>query len=164
MTDLKRSQSEIVARMKDPEVVDRDTPWGVERSRYLMALEYENAREFLRQDQDPKQWNAGIMRTEEQVREEAVSYLRHAWEKANGQRALSAQRSLLHFAGLLWLIGSPEADSLIDELDDWTHYGKPQLVKISDLFGFPWREHDDGKWCEHAGAPAKTADEVMSSR
>lgn len=162
-TPIRRTQDEIVARIRDPEVERRDTPFGVERSRYLQALEYENARQFLRADQDPKAWSETVLRTEERVREEIADYLKYAWEKANGRRALSAQRTLLQFSGLLWLLSSPEAEEIIDDLEDWTHYGKPQLVRVSELVDFPWRDHDDGKWVEfgESGVNEKTAAEVL---
>lgn len=162
-TPIKRTPTEIVARIRDEDVARRDTPFGVERSRYLSALDYQDARQFLNADQDPQKWAESVLRTEEQVRNEITDHLRYAWDKANHRRAMSAQRTLLHFTGLLWLLSSPEADEIVDELEDWTHYGKPQLVRISEMVGFPWRDHDDGKWVEFGehGNREMTADEVL---
>lgn len=162
MTNISRTPDQIVARIKDPAVAKRDTA-GDERSRYLDALDWNRAQEFLRADSGytEESWSARQIRTVEQAKEEIRKHLVAAWEKANGLRAVSAVRSLCHFAGLLWLIGSTEADEVVRSIEDWDYYGKPQLVLISELIDFDWRSADNGKWQTNSGGEVKTADEVL---
>lgn len=160
--NLNRTQDEIVARIKDPAVAKRDST-GDERSRYLDALDWSRAQEFLRpgHPHTEESWGARQTVTVEQVREMMASYMAQAWRKANDRRALSAVRTLCYFAGLLWLMGSREADEVAKSIEDWDFYGKPQLVLVCELIDVDWRALDDGKWLTHSGAQPKSADEVL---
>lgn len=97
--------------------------------------------------------------TEQETGEEKIrDYMKFAWEKANGCRGLSAARSINHMANWLWLDGK---DELSEEIRQYTHYGKPQLVRICEEYGIDWRKYDDGCWCESEDGPTYTANEIL---
>lgn len=165
-TPLPRTPDEILARMTSADVVERDQ-FGVERSRYLEALPHEKALPYLKADsplRDPAAWAKVQMTSTEGVRAAIADYLTYAWQKANTRRALSSLRSLCHFAGLLWLLRSDEADRVLEQLPRWACYGKPQLVMVAEMIGFDWRAADDGAWVvtkDDGTETIRTADEVL---
>lgn len=72
-----------------------------------------------------------------------VDYLPFAWGKANNCRGLSAGRSIDHMTTWLWMLGEDDAATAIQ---DYIHYGKPQLRAISEKYGFAWQDADTGRW------------------
>ena len=79
-----------------------------------------------------------VQPTREAVVAKILEYMPFAWEKANGERGISAGRSMLKMSAWLWLIGEEGIDC-----EDYDNYGKPQLRAICELLGFDWR-----KWSE----------------
>lgn len=151
-TPLPRTPEEILVRLKQVEILGHDTH-GLERSRLLDALPYSMAREYL---QNAAGWNEEEWEqnhrttTKEAVLASLVDWLPHAWNRANGQRATSAYRSVAHACGALWLLGS-EHDALVAQLTASKpvtegYFGKRELVQICEAVSFSWREHDDGRW------------------
>jgi hypothetical protein len=45
----------------------------------------------------------------------------------------------------LWLLGD-EYRGAVEELNDYDHYGKPQLRAICERLDIDWRSLDDGRW------------------
>jgi hypothetical protein len=157
---IPRTENQILQRLK--EIADADDMFGVERSRLLEALSWQAAQSFLQDghDHEEAEWEDHRLKTTGQVIDQIVSYLGFAWGKANESRGLSAQRSLAHFRGLLYLLGSDH-----DELRQWIgspehyqFYGKPQLVKVSEVVGFDWRTVDNDEWKN-----AEDADDVLTA-
>lgn len=93
-------------------------------------------------------------------KENIIEYMPFAWEKANCCRGLSAYRSINHMANWLWLDGY---DKLSREIRDYSYYGKPQLVKICELFGIDWKEYDDDCWRNDEDEEGKSAEEVLNA-
>jgi hypothetical protein len=132
-----RTQDEIVARIKKLAPSD---PFGFESSALLSVLDFDHAKEFLRQECTADDWKPG----EKLASQEILAYLGFAWEKANNCRGLSAHRSMSHMRAWLWLDGHTEhADSLFNH---YQYYGKPCLVMISEMYGFDWKSHDNARW------------------
>lgn len=158
---ITRTPDEIVARIK---ALNSEDLFGVERSRLLEALPYEHAKQFLRDDapHTAETWEAERVKDRKAVIAQIRGYLTFAWGKANECRGLSAQRSMSHFKGLLWLLGDQEElREWIGSPDTYAFYGKPALVKLSELVGFNWLEADNDEWRNAEGEDAITADEAL---
>ena len=67
-------------------------------------------------------------------------YMSFAWEKANDKRGISANRSIDHFKGWLWLLGDEEGIEYLKA--NYAPYGKPGLAYICKKYGF--RNEDNG--------------------
>lgn len=88
-----------------------------------------------------------------------IEYMPFAWDKANCCRGLSAARTINHMANWLWLDGY---DALAEEIRDYSYYGKPQLVKICELFGIDWKQYDNDCWKNDESEEGKSAETVLS--
>jgi hypothetical protein len=64
-----------------------------------------------------------------------------AWEKANNCRGLSAMRTMTHYKAWLWLLGQDG----FDDLENYSHYGKDNLVRICKFFDLDPKKWDDGR-------------------
>lgn len=133
----KRTPEEILAKLREWNKADF---FGFSSEDLLIYLPYKLAKEFLKKEMTKKKWE-DMPRT---APAEAIkNYLPFAWEKANDCRGLSASRSIDHMSAWLWLDGCAIPDYW---LRDYSYYGKPQLILISELYGFPWKKHDSGDW------------------
>jgi len=106
------------------------------------ALPFEEAKqflddEFLAKENAEKEWEENRLKTDEDVKEKMLDYLEFAWEKANDERGLSADRSIQHFIAWSWLVDD-EMCTKIQELYNtvYTPYGKPILTYIGDQLGY----------------------------
>jgi len=169
MENLPRTIPQIVARIRELGGSPELDMFGVERSRLLEALPFEDAKQFLRDGSphEPEGWEAERLKTREGVVGQVRDYLKFAWGKANGCRGISAQKSMSHFKGLLWLLG-PDHDELREWIgvpEHFAYYGKPALVRVSDFARFDWRDPevgDDGDWRNTESGDPVTADEAQS--
>lgn len=92
-------------------------------------------------------------------KENIIEYMDFAWDKANNCRGLSAARTINHMANWLWLDGY---DALAEEIRDYSYYGKPQLVKICELFDIDWKQYDNDCWKNNESEEGKSAETVLS--
>ena len=129
-----RTLEEIKARLEARKSSDS---FAHEWSIYLAALPFDEAKQYLKPSITTQTWK---QKTAQDFKQEAINYLHFAWEKANDQRGLSAQRSIAHFIAWLWLMGYNEFDDLFDEYE---LYGKPQLRRISEFLGVDWKPMDE---------------------
>lgn len=164
-TPLPRTADQIAERMK---AVERRDTFGIERSRLLECLPWSLAKDHMEDDApwDEASWERQRMTTVEQARESAMGYLQFGWVKANHRRGVSAIKSIAHFRGLTWLMGEAGATVLafLEDDDKYDYFGKPQLVAVSELLGFAWREHDDDEWVSMNGDEPMTATDAMAGR
>lgn len=170
MTDttepISRTVDQIVARIHELTTDDSVDFFGVERSRLLEALPFDQAQQFLEDDAPHtlETWEDDTrIKDHAGVKAQILGYLPFAWTKANGCRGLSANRSMSHFKGLLWLLG-PSQDALrewIGTSEHYAFYGKPGLVKVSELVDFDWRKEDNGEWRNNEIDDSITADEAL---
>jgi len=138
-----RSIEEIFAKANDASFADF---FGTRVGDLVEWLPFDKAREWLKPESTEEDWTkAGFPRprTDDEVIGQIKSYMPFAWEKANGCRGLSAGRSLCHMSAWLWLLG---VDDAVEQLDEYSHYGKPQLRAICEAFGIDWHALDDGIW------------------
>lgn len=162
-TPIPRTQDEIAAQYRASR--DRDF-FGTEGSHLCEAMTFETAKalDIPRDDVTPEQWEAvRVLRTVEDVTKAIVDYLPFAWGKANDCRGLSANRSLEHMRGWLWLLGAAGQAVMEhpDFGDNYMMYGKPALVRTSEFVGFDWRAVDNDRWTNEEGGRGVTANVAL---
>ena len=134
---LTRTQEEIAARVEDRKPADM---LGFEWQEYAVYLDAEHIRPYLG---DPEQsWEPTV----DDPTERMESYMDFAWDKANNERGISANRSIMHYIAWLWLAGE---NDLLERVQDAYHnnyhrYGKPILRMICEHFGWDWHRWGDG--------------------
>lgn len=138
-----RAQSEILSRI---EAVKEQDIFGVMATDLTMHLEHGHAISLAGTGLtavSKAEWDSLRSSTCLDPMQAMASYLSFAWGKANDCKGLSAIRSIHHMSAWLWLAGF---DELLEELEDYQYYGKPQLVMCSVLCSVDWQKHDDGRW------------------
>ena len=118
--------------------------FGFGISDLVEALPFEDAKEYLNEDFLSKQtaeaeWEVRRLKSNEDVKKAMVDYLPFAWEKANNERGLSADRSIQHFIAWAWLYDE-EFQRNIETMYDTNYapYGKPILKYISEKLGYDY--------------------------
>lgn len=130
-----RTDQEILDRIHERKGIDF---FGFEFSDLVCRLSFDAAKPLLSNDADPATWEI-VPRDRESVLAEMLIYMPFAWDKANGQRGLSAGRSMHHYMAWVWLAGDD-----LGELTDYEFYGKDNLVKICEHYGWDHTQWDDG--------------------
>lgn len=129
---MKRTQQEILERFEKA-----NDPFGTQQGDLIDYMDFETARQFLKEDYI-KQVESGTAQWEKQTdaKKEILEYLDFAYEKAEGERGLSAARSMLHFKTWTWLDDPTFYDEIIGDIENYTDYGLPTLDKIAKHYGF----------------------------
>lgn len=137
-----RTQKEIVVRLKARRSYDM---LGFETDEYIPYLDFEHAKEFLKDGVTAEEWEP--CKASLKPIERLKDYMPFAWEKANGQRGISANRSIMHMMAWLWLAGESELQEKVEsEFDNnYHHYGKPILKLICEQLKIDWCNLDDGE-------------------
>lgn len=125
-----RTPDEIVARV---ESIKGDDFFGKRAEVLLLTLPLENVRPFLRDDFDGE-WTAADPFAE------ASEYLEFAVGKMQGERGLSAQRSVDAYREWLWLLTDDATVAEYETLDCW--YGDKNLRFAAQRLGLveKWNE------------------------
>jgi hypothetical protein len=123
-----REQQEILDRIE--EIKDRDF-FGIERSDLLDYLDFENAKEFLKDDVTEKDWNdeGKSENSKEAIIKVMKDYMSFAIGKAEGERGISAGRSLAHYTAWIWLAED--------------NYGRGELKEICEHYGWDYSELEE---------------------
>lgn len=130
-----KTDEEIIARIE--EVKQRDF-FGFEASDLIIRLPFEKAKPYLKPDAKSEDWSVHP-RDRDSVLKEMADYMEFAWGKANDMRGISAGRSLCHYQSWIWLVGDD-----LGYFGDYQHYGKDELVKICNHYGWNHAQWDDG--------------------
>ena len=131
-----RTDQEIIDRINARKEVDF---FGFELIDLLIRLPFELAKPFLNPDVKGEDWKVQP-RDRDSVLKEMLEYMPFAWDKANNCRGLSAVRSMSHYMAWVWLAGDDLGD-----LTEYEFYGKDNLVKICDHYGWDSSQWDDGE-------------------
>ena len=131
-----RTDQEIIDRINARKEADF---FGFELTDLLIRLPFELAKPFLNPDVKGEDWKVQP-RDRDSVLKEMLEYMPFAWGKANNCRGLSAVRSMCHYMAWVWLAGDDLGD-----LTDYQYYGKDNLVKICDHYGWDSSQWDDGE-------------------
>ena len=115
-------------------------------------LEYVDAKGWLKDGVTSEDWielQTDVPLTRDDIIEEMRDYMEFAWDKCEGERGISASRSVDKFAAWLLILD----DELWKELQtgrDFCPYGAPLLAKISQKYDFhaPFMIHfsEHGTW------------------
>lgn len=130
-----RTDEEILVRIKSLESVDF---FGFETTDLIVRLPFDKATPFLKPEATEANWEQAP-RDRESLLKEMQEYMPFAWEKANDGRGLSAGRSMAHYSAWTWLAGDD-----LGELKDYQFYGKDNLVRICQHYGWDHSQWDDG--------------------
>ena len=150
-----RTDEQILDRIK--EVREHDH-FGFGWPDLVYRLPFEKAKQFLKEDAKSEDWKAAP-RDHESLLKEMKDYMTFAWTKANDCRGISAYRSLLHMESWLWLLGEDEFINKLD-IQNYTHYGKPQLRAICEKYNIDWKSLDDGEWRNSETSNPSSAESV----
>lgn len=129
-----RTNEEILARVKE---IENDDIFGFESNDLIGRLPAELAAPFFKEDVS-KVWEEHP-RDRESLLAEMLEYMPFAWEKANNFRGLSANRSMNHYSAWVWLAGDD-----LGNLNEFENYGKDNLVRICEHYGWDHKQWDDG--------------------
>lgn len=154
MGEVTRTPDEIVSRAR---AVFGSEIFGTEAFDLIQALPFERAAPFLGPDVTEDKWAPSI--GPQAALTNIAAYMEFAWRKANDERGLSAYRSLCHMKAWLWLAGEDELLSRLN-IDNYSHYGKPQLREICEHLAIDWRQYDNDRWSSNEGGPYQPADDV----
>lgn len=139
------TQDEIVEQVKKRKPGD---PFNFEVGELVNYLDYDHAKAFLLPTATKEEWDkVHFTHTKEHVLENMKHYYGFAWDKANNCRGLSANRSLMHYFGWIFLLGDYEflAEITDHAINCYSFYGKPVLERIGDRYGWEWKPLDNGK-------------------
>lgn len=130
-----KTQEEIISRIQN---IKKSDMFGFETNGLLEKLTFENAKPYLKEGTTKEEWTTEEI-NRETILKEMLDYMPFAWEKAKGFRGLSAGRSMAHYKIWVWLIGDDLGD-----LQNYQFYGKDNLVKICEHYGWDHAQWDDG--------------------
>lgn len=120
----------IKQKMKD---IEADDFLGFTRGDLIDALPFDDAKEYLKEGVTKKQWenHSGRLKTDSNVIAAMRDYLKFAYEKAEGQRGISANRSINHYQAWSFLIDD-KLHKWINEAyaTNYNSYGIPILDHI----------------------------------
>lgn len=131
-----KTDSQILARIS--EIADRDF-FGFESGDLIAVLPFTVAKSYLRDGVTESEWTPEP-RDRDSVVARMLEYMPFAWDKANNCRGLSAGRSMSHYMAWTWLAGDDLGDLL-----NYEFYGKDNLVKICNHYGWDSSLWDDGE-------------------
>ena len=145
------AQKEIADRLRARK---DDDFFGFETSEYFLSLDRDHVREFAKEDADLSDWEPSFV-TVDDVKERLLDYMEFAWDKANGCRGISANRSVMHIIAWLWLMGGKYRafSDVVEEMfeNHYEHYGKGILATVSEFMGVNWRAYDNDNWTSYEG-------------
>lgn len=123
-----RTQEEIIKRIEE---LKNSDSLGTERGDLVSYLEYSHAKEFLKDEVTKDEWNRKKKSTDEDVLKEMSDYVTFAWDKAIGERGISASRSLSHYSAWIWLLDDGNFEEFEKQAaNNYAMYGKPVLYWI----------------------------------
>jgi len=140
-----RTQKEILDHIKK---VEKDDFFGTETKDLICFLDYENAKDFLKDGVTKEAWEELQQSlTKEHISKVITDYMEFAWYKANNRRFLSAGRSIDHMQAWTWLIDDKFYKKLKkSRKKNYKYYGKSLLVMICEHFNVDWKKLDDDRW------------------
>jgi len=132
-----KTQKQIVERINSIKEADF---FGFRVGTLLEMLDFEHAKPFLKEGVTESEWDL-TERTEGWVKKTMLEYMGFAWGKANNCRGISAGRSMAHYQEWVWAIGD---ENKFGDLENYEFYGKDNLVKICEEYGWDSSKWDNG--------------------
>lgn len=135
-----RTQDQIVDRIEARTSSDH---LGFEVNEYLPYLDFQHARKYLNEGTTEARW-AEAKGDYVEPRQKMIDYMAFAFQKAHGERGISANRSIQHMIAWGWLVSDEiglEIQRLYDQ--EYDNYGLAILRNICDILGIDRKEHGD---------------------
>jgi len=129
---IHRAQDEIVARIA---AVANDDWMGNRQDVLLRALDFGNARPYLKDGVTEEQWNTGGKYAD--IDADAREYYHFALGKMRDHRGLSAVRSVEKLTEFAWLLGRDDVVAAMKDAD-YANYGAPKVHAFATGFGLAW--------------------------
>ena len=156
-----KTQNEVIGFIKLLSINNNDTFAWIRES-IVPALDFDNAKKVLKfkqgvtsdnakkvlkfkQGVTSDKWDKASSRliTDQDVINAMTEYLPFAWNKADNERSISANRSIEHYIGWLWLISDDMYDKVSHEYEhNYCDYGKP-ILKMIDDFIKKWQKDNN---------------------
>lgn len=141
-----KTQNEVIGFIKLLSIINNDTFAWIRES-IVPALDFDNAKKVLKfkQGVTSDKWDKVSRRliTDQDVINAMTEYLPFAWNKADNERGISANRSIEHYIGWLWLISDDMYDKVSHEYEhNYCDYGKP-ILKMIDDFIKKWQKDNN---------------------
>lgn len=130
-----RTDEEILEKIKE---IENEDLFGFMRTDLIIRLPFNLAKSFLKDNVKESDWKIAL-RDRDSVLAEMLEYMPFAWDKANSFRGLSAGRSMNHYSAWIWLAGDD-----LGNLNEYEYYGKNNLVRICEHYGWDHKQWDDG--------------------
>lgn len=135
-----RTQDEIATRF---EAIKPTDSLGFGRAALAEFMDYAHAKPFLQPEVTKAEWDGDATPlTRESVLEVMRDYMTFAWDKALGERGISANRSVDKFREWVWILGDQENLDAFERAE-YAPYGKPKLKVLCQAYGFPVPEEVD---------------------
>ena len=131
-----RADDEILQRI---EAIKSNDAFGFEITDLIHRLPFDLAKPYLKEGVSEDEWSP-LPRDRDSLIKEMLDYMPFAWEKANNERGISAYRNMCHYSAWTWLAGDDLGD-----LHDYEFYGKDNLVRICEHYGWNHSHWDDGR-------------------
>lgn len=132
-----RPVEDIISRIKNKENID---PFNFTLEVWLPFLTYEQLKyaDLMKESLTEEEWTKEVHTpyTRENVTQEMREYMPFAWEKAQNQRGLSANRSLIKMQAWMWLLMDDEGIKEMNQVE-YAPYGEPVLEYICKRYDFP---------------------------
>ena len=116
----------------------KDDTLGFEVDIYANYMTYEQIKSHAKDDLTEESWGEVTTLNRDDIIEEMREYITFAFDKAYGERGISANRSIMHFIAWTWLAGDVVFSTEIEEEYDQNYhsYGLPILIKICKHYDF----------------------------
>ena len=127
-----RTQEEIIKRFNES-----NDFMGTQKSDLVDLLTFENAKQFLN-----KEYVESVAKWEDKWEQKTetkttiLEYLPFAYDKAEGERGISAGRSMLHFKTWIWFDDEKFYNEIISDMENYTDYGIEVLNTIAAHYGY----------------------------
>lgn len=145
MSKTKRTQEEILARIKSHEELKDVFTTHFAIMDLLEFLDYDYAKEYVKESITPKEWAKSVVTD---PIKKIKDYMPFAWMKAMDERGLSSIRSVVHMTEWLWLAADYK---LFDLLDNglYGYYGTDALKVICKKYEIPLEDKHGRKIEDH---------------
>lgn len=110
---------------------------GIQQTDLLDLMDFETVKPYLKPE-----YISSVEEGKEKfefttdLKKTILEYLPFAYEKAEGGRGISAERSLLHFKTWIWFDDPDFYEKIESSLTHYTNYGLSVLDKISEKYGY----------------------------
>lgn len=139
-----KTDDEILARIEAVKLAD---PLGIQIRELRARLPFDKALPYLPPDATADSW-AMKPRDRDALLDDMLDYMPIALDKANNGKIMSAGRSMDYYIALTWLAGDDVGD-----LDNCRNYGKDNLLRICQHYGWDASQWDDGQRYEWRWPP-----------